>query len=72
MAQWLKALPTKSDNLTSILRTHMVQERTDFHKLSCVLDVNSVVETRSTTTWGSTHTPLPSSASLATAVKIGL
>lgn len=37
--------------------------------MSCVLDVSSVVESRSTTTWGSTHTPFPPSASLATAVK---
>lgn len=31
MAQWLKALAAKSDNLTFILRTRMVEERTDFH-----------------------------------------
>lgn len=66
MAQWLKALAA---NLTFILGTHMVEERTDFHKLSCVLDMNSVVEITSITPWGSTHTPLPPSASLATAVK---
>lgn len=47
----------------------MVEERTDFHKLSYVLDMNSVVETDPQPIGDPPTLSLPPSVFLATAVK---
>ena len=62
MAQWVKALATKPDdlssvprNLSSVPRTHSWKERTNFHRLSTDLHTHAAAHTHTHT---HTHTVL--------------